>query len=105
MDRRPKSGWRRRRISLSVSNRMLKKSASIRRLLSVRRERLKVKRRSIEGSSSETFHLSPFTKNKDSLFEHPDGLCSYCAICADHRRARVPTWYLQPGSSLPEVRL
>ncbi len=36
---------------------MLKKSISIRRLLGVRREKLKVKRRSVGGSSSETFHL------------------------------------------------
>jgi len=34
-------------------------------LLSVRRERLKVKRRSIEGSSSETFHLLHFTYHEE----------------------------------------
>jgi hypothetical protein len=40
---------------------MLKKSASIRRFLGVRREKLKVKRGSVEGSASETFHLLHFT--------------------------------------------
>ena len=44
-----------------MSSRMLKRSASIRRLLGVRREKLEVKRRSVEGSSSAIFHLSLFT--------------------------------------------
>jgi hypothetical protein len=57
--------------STEMFSRMLKKSASIRRLLGVKREKLKVKRRSVEGSSSETFYISPFTKNKDGRFERP----------------------------------
>ena len=43
---------------------MLKKFASIRRSLRVRR-------RIAKGSSSEAFRPLPFTKNKDRLFEHP----------------------------------
>jgi hypothetical protein len=48
---------------------MLKKSTSF--VLAIREAYL-VKRRSFSGSFGRfTFHLSPFTNDKDGLFEHP----------------------------------
>ncbi len=67
-------------------------SASIRRSLRVRRERLNVGLLKALPLKPFTFYGSPFTNDKDGLFEHPAGVFSSRLNRADHRNFAGPKW-------------